>query len=131
MKSESIGSFGLASQSQRLQAFLNEEEASQKEKELYKVDTSSLKSSSKIEEKTSSLKSDSSSSQLEESSDIKIKSILNPTSQEYSAKSALEKAIQTEKNFPKKSFIAEPVLLEFGFLNREDTSVPLVRFSLT
>ncbi|EMJ90396.1 STAS domain protein [Leptospira kirschneri str. JB] len=100
LKSESIGSFGLASQSQRLQAFLNEEEASQKEKELYKVDTSSLKSSSKIEEKTSSLKSDSSSSQLEE--DIKIKSILNPTSQEYSAKSALEKAIQTEKNFPKK-----------------------------
>lgn len=101
LKLESIGSFGLASQSQRLQAFLNEEEASQKEKELYKVDTSSLKSSSKIEEKTSSLKSDSSSSsQLEE--DIKIKSILNPTSQEYSAKSALEKAIQTEKNFPKK-----------------------------
>ncbi|EMG08412.1 hypothetical protein LEP1GSC151_0611 [Leptospira interrogans serovar Grippotyphosa str. LT2186] len=128
MKSESIGSFGLASQSQRLQAFLNEEETSQKE--LYKIDTSSLKSSSKTETETSSSSSES-STQLEESSDIKINPISNPTSPEYSAKSVLEKAIQTEKSFPKKSSIVGPVLLESEFLNREDTSVPLVRFSLT
>ncbi|EMM94823.1 STAS domain protein [Leptospira interrogans serovar Zanoni str. LT2156] len=99
LKSESIGSFGLASQSQRLQAFLNEEETSQKE--LYKIDTSSLKSSSKTETETSSSSSES-STQLEESSDIKINPISNPTSPEYSAKSVLEKAIQTEKSFPKK-----------------------------
>ncbi|EMM98580.1 STAS domain-containing protein [Leptospira noguchii] len=100
-KSEAIGTFGLASQSQRLQAFLNEEDVSQKEKEFYTVDNSSSKSSSKIETETSSLKSEP-SSQLEETSDIEIKSISNQTSQEYSAKSVLEKAIQTEKSFPKK-----------------------------
>ncbi|EQA72904.1 STAS domain-containing protein [Leptospira noguchii] len=102
LKSEAIGTFGLASQSQRLQAFLNEEDISQKEKEFYTVDNSFSKSSSKIETETSSLKSEP-SSQLEETSDIEIKSISNQTSQEYSAKSVLEKAIQAEKSFPKKT----------------------------
>lgn len=74
---------GISSQSQRLQAFLNEEKE---------------KKESSISQKEVSVFSENSS--LSDVSSVSF--VSDRSSKAYSVKSVLEKAIQTERNFPKR-----------------------------